>query len=155
MDALNISHPLWFPKVMLNSAADAADAAGNDGLVSVNSVHWGEFLGMLEGADHWALCGASGIELNIDLPDAWSFAINWGRRQDNNGGGTKDEVVGLSMDRLLVVVDWLVEQVTVGSQGTFSFAGAPPPDGFGGAAGESPHSHWPASSNNAEAAGRS
>ena len=40
MGALNIWHPLRFPKVMLDSAADATDAAGNDGLVSVDSARW-------------------------------------------------------------------------------------------------------------------
>ena len=139
MGALNIWHPLWFPKVVLDSA-DAADAAGNDGLVSVDSARWGEFLGTLEGADHWALRGASGIELDVDIPDAWSFAINWGRRRDNNG--TKDEALKSSTDRLSAVVDWLVEQVPVASRGAFSFAGAPP-DGPGGVAGTTPHSQWP------------
>ena len=141
MGALNIWHPLWFPKVVLDSAADAADAAGNDGLVSVDSARWGEFLGTLEGADHWALRGASGLEFDVDLPDAWSFAINWSRRRDNNNGGAKDEALKSSTDRLSAVVDWLVEQVPVGSRGAFSDAGAP--DGSGGATGTSPHSHWP------------
>ena len=101
----------------------------------------GEFLGTLEGADHWALRGASSIELDIDLPDAWSFAINWSHWRDNNNYGTKDEALKSSRDRLLAVVDWLVEQVPVGLWGAFLFAGAPPPDGSGGSAGASPHSH--------------
>jgi hypothetical protein len=62
---------------------DGADGGeGNDGLVSVHSARWGEFLGILEGADHWTLRGASGIELNVDLPsvvsEPWSRA-DWGR----------------------------------------------------------------------------
>ena len=78
---LNIWHPLWFPKVVL----DGANRDGNDGLVSVESARWGEFLGTLEGADHWALRGASGIELlDVDLAsvggsrDAWGLS-DWGR----------------------------------------------------------------------------
>jgi triacylglycerol lipase len=77
--SLNIWHPLWLPKLVL----DGADhGEGHDGLVSVDSACWGEFLGTLEGADHWALRGASGIELGVDLPsvvsDAWGLA-HWGR----------------------------------------------------------------------------
>jgi triacylglycerol lipase len=79
--SLNIWHPLWLPKLVL----DGADGGeGNDGLVSVESARWGEFLGALEGADHWALRGASGIEfLDTNLAsivgrDAWGLA-DWGR----------------------------------------------------------------------------
>jgi len=78
---LNIWHPLWLPKVVL----DGANGTDNDGLVSVESARWGEFLGTLEGADHWALRGASGIELlDADLAsisgsrDAWGLS-DWGR----------------------------------------------------------------------------
>jgi triacylglycerol lipase len=80
--SLNIWHPLWLPKVVLDGANGRE---GNDGLVSVESARWGEFLGTLEGADHWTLRGASGIELlDADLAsvvgsrDAWGVA-DWGR----------------------------------------------------------------------------
>ena len=80
--SLNIWHPLWLPKLVLDSA-DGGE--GNDGLVSVGSARWGEFLGTLEGADHWTLRGASGIELLdtnlasvVGSKDAWGFA-DWGR----------------------------------------------------------------------------
>lgn len=80
--SLNIWHPLWLPKVVLDGANGRE---GNDGLVSVESARWGEFLGTLEGADHWAVRGASGIELlDVDLAsvvgsrDAWGLA-DWGR----------------------------------------------------------------------------
>ncbi|KAH9020231.1 alpha/beta-hydrolase [Lactarius pseudohatsudake] len=128
MTAPNIWHPLWFPKVVLDSAG--ADTAGNDGLVSVDSARWGEFLGTLDGADHWALRGASGIELDVD---PWGFAVDWGRalglRRDTTTTttkvATKDEAaLRSSTDRLSAVVDWLVEQVPVASRGAFSFAGA-------------------------------
>ena len=79
---LNIWHPLWLPKVVSDGAGGRE---GNDGLVSVESARWGEFLGTLEGADHWALRGASGIELlDMDFAsvvgsrDAWGLA-DWGR----------------------------------------------------------------------------
>jgi len=79
---VNVWHPLWLPKVVLDGTNGRE---GNDGLVSVESARWGEFLGTLEGADHWALRGASGIELlDTDLAsvvgsrDAWGLA-DWGR----------------------------------------------------------------------------
>jgi len=40
---------------------------GNDGLVTVQSSKWGEFLGTMEGCDHWEIRGARGIELGADL----------------------------------------------------------------------------------------
>ncbi|KAH9171639.1 alpha/beta-hydrolase [Lactarius sanguifluus] len=149
MTTPNIWHPLWFPKVVLDSVA-GVDTAGNDGLVSVDSARWGEFLGTLEGADHWAVRGASGIELDVD---PWGFAVDWGRalglRRDNTTTTTtttttkevtKDEAaLRSSTDRLSAVVDWLVEQVPVASRGAFSFAGAS--DG----AGTSPQWHLPSS----------
>jgi len=164
MSAPNIWHPLWFPKLVLDSAA-GADAAGNDGLVSVDSARWGEFLGTLEGADHWALRGASGIELDVDLPDAWGFAIDWGRALGRRRGdekpqppqtkealsssSSKDEALRSSTDRLSAVVDWLVEQVPVASRGAFSFVGAP--DGAAGTgSGSSQHWNWPSSSPSAQ-----
>jgi len=47
---------------------ERGDQWGNDGLVTVQSAKWGEFLGTLEGCDHWEMRGARGIELNVDLP---------------------------------------------------------------------------------------
>ncbi|KAJ1022517.1 hypothetical protein NDA16_003506 [Ustilago loliicola] len=70
--SLAIWHPLWLPKLILDAAAESrtaggeidgsADALGgadqgNDGLVSVESAKWGEFLGVMEGCDHWDLRG--------------------------------------------------------------------------------------------------
>ncbi|KAF8895207.1 Alpha/Beta hydrolase protein [Infundibulicybe gibba] len=67
---------------------------GNDGLVTVQSAQWGEFLGIMEGCDHWEMRGARGIEFGVDLPalpaiglgapkgvtnaDGWGFR-DWGR----------------------------------------------------------------------------
>lgn len=34
---------------------------GNDGLVSVSSARWGEFLGTVDGAHHWELRGEGGL----------------------------------------------------------------------------------------------
>jgi triacylglycerol lipase len=49
--------PLWLRE----------DEWGNDGLVTVQSARWGEFLGTMEGCDHWTMRGARGMELGVDL----------------------------------------------------------------------------------------
>ncbi|KAB5590795.1 hypothetical protein CTheo_5757 [Ceratobasidium theobromae] len=72
---MSVFHPLWLPKAILD-AAEARFAGrtpewgsefsnpetwhGHDGLVSVASAQWGEFLGVIEGADHWELRGSTG-----------------------------------------------------------------------------------------------
>lgn len=70
---LAVWHPLWLPKLILDAAAESrtaggeadgsadalgGDLQGNDGLVSVQSARWGEFLGIMDGCDHWDLRGA-------------------------------------------------------------------------------------------------
>jgi triacylglycerol lipase len=153
LGALNIWHPLWFPKLVL----DGADGGeGNDGLVSVHSARWGEFLGTLEGVDHWTLRGASGIGLSVELPSVISDArglADWGRitralrrierqavddeevgeselqvrgKEGRKAGETRtvsDDGLKWSSDRLSAVFDWLVEQVPVASRNAFTFAG--------------------------------
>jgi triacylglycerol lipase len=147
---LNIWHPLWLPKLILNGA-DGGE--GNDGLVSVDSARWGEFLGIVEGGDHWALRGASGIELDVDLPsvvnDSWSLG-DWGRivralrrveRQESGLEGKEkaaqasEEGLKSSTDRLSAVFDWLVEQVPVVTRNGFTFAGEGDSRGGSGAGG--------------------
>jgi triacylglycerol lipase len=76
-DDMSVFHPLWLPKTILD-AAEAQHAgktpewgseeirdrprwSGHDGLVSVASSKWGEFLGVLEGVDHWELRGTGGL----------------------------------------------------------------------------------------------
>ncbi|KAL9935434.1 hypothetical protein V8E36_005782 [Tilletia maclaganii] len=76
--SIPIWHPLWLPKLILDAAAESrtsggeadgsADALGgkmqgNDGLVSVQSAQWGEFLGIVDGCDHWDLRGGGGPRL--------------------------------------------------------------------------------------------
>jgi triacylglycerol lipase len=120
------------------------DEWGNDGLVTVQSARWGEFLGTLEGCDHWTMRGARGIELNMDFHlriarsgsgnggEGWRF-IDWGRfagarkREEKNmaddGRGrvekqvAEDASVKSSTDKLSAVFDWLVEQVPVPGKG--------------------------------------
>ncbi|KAF5369406.1 hypothetical protein D9758_002628 [Tetrapyrgos nigripes] len=94
--SVSIWHPFWFPKMVVDewekeererlckvwestphanpSNSDepplfANDLEwGNDGLVAIQSAKWGEFLGVLEGCDHWESRGSRGIEFGVDLP---------------------------------------------------------------------------------------
>ena len=38
---------------------------GNDGLVTIESAKWGEFLGVLENCDHWDMRGAGGLSAHF------------------------------------------------------------------------------------------
>jgi triacylglycerol lipase len=68
---MSILHPLWFTKLVLDSAAEKGYPTsetlpghmyeGNDGLVSVQSAKWGEFLGIVDGCHHWDLRGEGGL----------------------------------------------------------------------------------------------
>lgn len=69
-DVISILHPLWLPKTVLDASEKEAQERhpnpdneewGNDGLVSVRSARWGEFLGILEGCDHWDVRGTRSI----------------------------------------------------------------------------------------------
>ncbi|KAF8968934.1 hypothetical protein BDZ97DRAFT_1902720 [Flammula alnicola] len=94
-DSVSVWHPFWLPKMVLDGAEEKererlkkiwekqqgdqdwgqktpfwADERqwGNDGLVTVQSAKWGEFLGIMEGCDHWEMRGARGIEFGVDIP---------------------------------------------------------------------------------------
>ncbi|KAI9069372.1 alpha/beta-hydrolase [Trametes sanguinea] len=93
---MSIWHPLWLPKMVLdgfeekerarqrelgNPVADMDSEWGNDGLVTLQSARWGDFLGVLEGCDHWDLRGARGLDIDlpsIPSPDGWNIA-DWGK----------------------------------------------------------------------------
>ena len=79
-EGVNILHPLWLPKLVLDgyelklreqsnppSRRNHDWQWGNDCLVSIESAKWGEFLGVLDGCDHWAMRGASVLDLNYDF----------------------------------------------------------------------------------------
>ncbi|THV05267.1 alpha/beta-hydrolase [Dendrothele bispora CBS 962.96] len=93
--SVSIWHPFWFPKMVVDEwekeererlrkqweadpRGQRKDSSpplfsldsewGNDGLVPIQSAKWGEFLGVLEGCDHWELRGSRGIEFGVDLP---------------------------------------------------------------------------------------
>ncbi|KAJ6610459.1 Alpha/Beta hydrolase protein [Mycena sp. CBHHK59/15] len=91
MPGVSIWHPFWLPKMVLDGVEErereklrvlweSGDKKendplwkrerewGNDGLVTVQSAKWGEFLGIMEGCDHWEMRGARGIEFGVDLP---------------------------------------------------------------------------------------
>jgi triacylglycerol lipase len=69
-DRIPVWHPLWLPKQVLDGAEAARRAQGieieerwrgNDGLVTIESAKWGEFLGVVENCDHWEMRGSSGL----------------------------------------------------------------------------------------------
>jgi triacylglycerol lipase len=72
---MSVLHPLWFPKLVLDAAAEngySADGSapgdryeGNDGLVSVASAQWGNFLGTVDDCHHWDLRGEGGLFPNV------------------------------------------------------------------------------------------
>ncbi|KAJ7031615.1 Alpha/Beta hydrolase protein [Mycena alexandri] len=91
MPGVSIWHPFWLPKMVLDGVEEKERERlraiwekeggseknplwsqerewGNDGLVTVQSAKWGEFLGIMEGCDHWEMRGARGIEFGVDLP---------------------------------------------------------------------------------------
>lgn len=76
-NAMPVWHPLWLPKLILDKAAltgtcgaeadgsyeaQNTPSAGNDGLVSITSARWGEFLGVMENWDHWDVRGPGGAK---------------------------------------------------------------------------------------------
>ncbi|KAG1743184.1 alpha beta-hydrolase [Suillus paluster] len=126
---MSIWHPLCLPKMVLDELERAArerlkrqhadtgdvcapltweqdDQWGNDGLVTVQSARWGEFLGIMEGCDHWEIRGARGLEFNVDLSsvpltsiasrvgaDGWAlgdwskFTRAWRKQEKGSSGG--------------------------------------------------------------------
>ncbi|KAG2034550.1 Alpha/Beta hydrolase protein [Suillus americanus] len=126
---MSIWHPLCLPKMVLDELereekerlkrqhADSGDIHapltwqqddqwGNDGLVTVQSARWGEFLGIMEGCDHWEIRGARGLEFNVDLSsvpltsiagrvgaDGWAFGDwskfirAWKKQEKGSSGG--------------------------------------------------------------------
>lgn len=77
---MNVWHPLWLPKMVLDdfeqhhkgsspilSGIPEHELWGNDGLVTLQSARWGQFLGIMEQCDHWDLRGAGGPESALEL----------------------------------------------------------------------------------------
>lgn len=62
---------MWLPKLIIDGHQEKLQKQGNDslrndGLVTVGSAKWGNFLGVLEGCDHWDVRGAGGLSAHID-----------------------------------------------------------------------------------------
>jgi triacylglycerol lipase len=103
-EGVNVWHPLWLPNLVLDgyesklrkqpnhpSRRDPNWQWGNDCLVSIESAKWGEFLGVLEGCDHWAMRGASVLDLNYDfssvsasIPSLSSIKVGGGNGKDSD-----------------------------------------------------------------------
>jgi triacylglycerol lipase len=94
-------HPLWLPKLILDETDAieksqkgitefAEEERGNDGLVSVRSAKWGEFLGIIEGCDHWEMRGARGFGSSWDAfgsKGGWGWSEYLGRNKDRGDEG--------------------------------------------------------------------
>lgn len=102
VSGMSVWHPLWLPKMVLDRYEEKQREKGlgggprwqwgNDGLVTVESARWGEFLGVLEGCDHWTIRGARGIE--VDLPSVSVPGLRLGLSSGTGGGvngGEEDE----------------------------------------------------------------
>jgi len=106
-NTMSFFHPLWLPKLIVDSfqekqrrhLPDSAQLSrvdwGNDGLVTVESAKWGDFLGVLDECDHWELRGAGGFnghtewESEAESRSKWSwsdwqsFLRDWRRGREN------------------------------------------------------------------------
>ncbi|KAK0460023.1 alpha beta-hydrolase [Desarmillaria tabescens] len=82
MPNVNLWHPFWLPKMVLDGVErkererlrdvgentwSQPEEWGHDGLVTVQSAKWGEFLGVMEGVDHWEIRGARGLDIGGDF----------------------------------------------------------------------------------------
>ncbi|KAL5632907.1 hypothetical protein ACGC1H_005753 [Rhizoctonia solani] len=140
-DDMSVFHPLWLPKTILD-AAEAQNLGktpewgsefqdvdgwegvkrrwgGHDGLVSVASSRWGEFLGVIEGADHWELRGSSGVSLASShspaapgtSPDSgwteWAKSISLWRAARSTDESTEPNHVKAS-----AALDWVLNAVS-------------------------------------------
>jgi triacylglycerol lipase len=125
MSDVNVWHPFWLTKMVLDSfeekekgrlrtlweesVGDSSDCSssapplwaqeagwGNDGLVTIQSAKWGEFLGIMEECDReflscignklanisldWQIRGARGLEFGVDLPNIPALSSEWSFR---------------------------------------------------------------------------
>ncbi|KAK2465290.1 hypothetical protein APHAL10511_002644 [Amanita phalloides] len=111
MSSVNVWHPFWLPKMILdgfeekerntlrtsweeNNEDSPWDSEapplwarecewGNDGLVTIQSAKWGDFLGIMEECDHWQMRGARGIEFGVDLPNLPDLSFDWSFRDSS------------------------------------------------------------------------
>ena len=88
-NTMSFFHPLWLPKLIVDSfqekqrqqPLDPAQSAridwGNDGLVTVQSAKWGDFLGVLEECDHWDVRGAGGFNGHVEWKSEMESTSKW------------------------------------------------------------------------------
>ncbi|KIY62174.1 alpha/beta-hydrolase [Cylindrobasidium torrendii FP15055 ss-10] len=151
---INVLHPLWLPKMVLDGVEkkererlreawerDGETGTriwqddhqwGSDGMVTIQSAKWGEFLGVIEGADHWEIRGARGLEFATDFSGKgdWGWLASAFRRDKNDQATKKalekkEEKVGVqvkmdkdikvedvgAVDKLSAAFDWVIDQV--------------------------------------------
>ncbi|KAJ7057130.1 hypothetical protein C8F01DRAFT_1372423 [Mycena amicta] len=135
MPGVNVWHPFWLPKMVLDGVearerqrqrqlweSGASDSPlwshdrewGNDGLVTVQSAKWGEFLGIMEGCDHWEMRGARGLEFGVALPAIPAIGLSPSSNSSpsqGDGWGLMDWGRFGSTEKASSAFDWLLEQV--------------------------------------------
>ncbi|KAF9009321.1 alpha/beta-hydrolase [Hymenopellis radicata] len=143
MPNASVWHPFWLPKMVLDGVETKErdrlreaghplwahdEEWGNDGLVTIQSAKWGEFLGVMEGVDHWEIRGARGLEFNVDFGEKrdWSWLAGaWKKdKADKHAAAVMDDDVikastdklsavqrALDTDKLSAVFDWVIDQV--------------------------------------------
>ncbi|CAL1713596.1 unnamed protein product [Somion occarium] len=136
VSSLSVWHPLWLPKMVLDGFEEKEremgrlvspnipehEKWGNDGLVTVQSARWGEYLGTLEEADHWALRGARGLELGVELPSISVPGLRGGKSALNGvvagiGNGKKEGEAWSIGDWSRYVRAWKREEKSMKSAG--------------------------------------
>ncbi|KIJ54470.1 hypothetical protein M422DRAFT_24417 [Sphaerobolus stellatus SS14] len=81
-----------YPDVDLGRERDPS--RGNDGLVTISSAKWGNFLGIIEGCDHWEVRGARG--LGADWDEGWGKVWReWTGRLRESGSDKAESVWNL------------------------------------------------------------
>ncbi|KAI9615413.1 hypothetical protein H4Q26_011351 [Puccinia striiformis f. sp. tritici PST-130] len=68
---LSMVHPLCLPSLIMDRLLDQGGHDGlHDGLVTVDSAQWGEFLGVVDGTDHWEIRGSSAFGSDLSNHDS-------------------------------------------------------------------------------------
>ncbi|KAK4056704.1 hypothetical protein OIO90_002256 [Microbotryomycetes sp. JL221] len=95
-DRIPVWHPLWLPKQVLDGTEAAREAKGkgaparwrgNDGLVTIESAKWGEFLGVVDNCDHWNMRGSSGLVSAAASAQAIQEVTGLGKREGTDAPG--------------------------------------------------------------------
>ncbi|CAE6471383.1 unnamed protein product [Rhizoctonia solani] len=142
-DDMSVFHPLWLPKTILDAAesqnlgktpewgGEFQDVdgwagvkrkwRGHDGLVSVASSRWGEFLGVIEGVDHWELRGSSGASPSSShsssapgtSPDTSNGWTEWAKSIARwQAARTTDSETDTRHAKASAALDWVINAVS-------------------------------------------